>query len=380
MTEHTTSKQDPIQARMQRGRRIAISLTASAVAVFGLTAWMYPEMFRANLDMPTAEEREAAKKEKRKHRKKPKRELSQKDIDRLAKLREAKARKHLLEILRRLEKRIIIAEKKEITATAKFREDPALFPSLKRLMNQHTQRISSRLSAKGSTIHNSGDKVHSFYTKKAISKFYGIQNQGYDLANTVRKYTQNGKERSYSKLNAILDEMLSQTEGDPDTVVETQTIRYMKSIKSNAKAVHAKDRDLAVRGNALPEDHPLDNSERSSFNRTISKMDTAQLHQLSQDMGEHYSNLMGDVEAAELAEEEKISFPEALDKLAHEPYAKDDLQEELNQGDPQTMDELDQMTDTLNQAQSSAERALQESGGEVPPRDGEQPEKKPGGQ
>ena len=196
----------------------------------------------------------------------------------------------------------------------------------------------------------------------------------------MRNYISEPKDKQFSKMHSMLDEMLSHIEGDSDSVVDTQTVRYMKSIKSNSEAIQNKNRDAAVRGNAVPEDHPLDRSERGRFNNTISDMNMAQLHQLSQDMGEHYSNLMGDVEAADLAEEESISLPEALDKLAHEAYAKDDLQEELSQGMPETMDELDDFSDAQNQAQSSAEKALQESGGEVPPRDGQDPEKKPGGE
>ena len=175
MTEHTTNKPDPIQARMQRGRKIAISLTVSAVAVFGLTAWIYPEMFQASLTMPTEEEREKAKKERRKQRNKPKRELSKEDIERIAKLRESKARKHLLEILRRLEKRIVIAENLEIAATEKFRDDPALFESLKGLMSKHAERVSSRLRAKSSAISNSGNKRYDYYTKESIDKFHKVQ-------------------------------------------------------------------------------------------------------------------------------------------------------------------------------------------------------------
>lgn len=380
MTEHTTNKPDPIQARMQRGRKIAISLTVSAVAVFGLTAWIYPEMFQASLTMPTEEEREKAKKERRKQRNKPKRELSKEDIERIAKLRESKARKHLLEILRRLEKRIVIAENLEIAATEKFRDDPALFESLKGLMSKHAERVSSRLRAKSSAISNSGNKRYDYYTKESIDKFHKVQQQSYNLSYVVRNYISEPKDKQFSKMHSMLDEMLSHIEGDSDSVVDTQTVRYMKSIKSNSEAIQNKNRDAAVRGNAVPEDHPLDRSERGRFNNTISDMNMAQLHQLSQDMGEHYSNLMGDVEAADLAEEESISLPEALDKLAHEAYAKDDLQEELSQGMPETMDELDDFSDAQNQAQSSAEKALQESGGEVPPRDGQDPEKKPGGE
>lgn len=368
----TTNKPlDPIEQRMQRGRRIARTFTLTILAAVAVTAVINPDLFSAELRMPSEQEREEAKKARQKKRSsKPKSRLTPKDIERLAKLRRDRARKHVMEILRRLEKRILIAEAKEAEVTERFREDPRLFDSLHKLIGEHAVKL-------GHGLNN---------MRYSVARPRLTQQERSELSRTLMPLTKKtwklgptGREFQRTSSPQALDELMSLARGSiplmeqPEVSqhVETQWIRYAKSIVQNGTSLKTRDKDLAVRGFAQPEDHPLSAGERRDFDATIKPMTMAGLHQLSQDMAYHYKNLMGDVEAGQLAEVADIPMPEALDKLAHEPYAKDNMQQELQQGDPADMAELDALTEALGDAQASAGRALQESGGKIPGAPGE---------
>ena len=359
---------------MQRGRKIARGLTMVVLIAAGAVYFIYPDLFSAQLKMPSAEERAEAKKKRQQNQsKKPKRRLSKLDIERLAKLREQRARKHMMEILRRLEKRIIIAEKQEAQTTAKFRTDPRLFPSLQKLLSEHFNKYIVQISRERADMMVANLKGGDF---DAIhTALVPMRNAERSLMDEVRGYE---SAASPEKLEAIIQQtkaIESLIGGGAllklGFVPKKQTHRYLKSIAANAEAIKNQDRDLAVRGFAQPEDHPLNATQRQYFDRTIEPLSMARLHQLSQEMAAHYTNLMGDVEAGKLAEVADIPLPEALDKIAHQPYAKDDMQEQLNQDDPDDIDQLDEFTGNLDEAQRSAERALKESGGEIPGKPGE---------
>lgn len=370
----TTNKLDPMERRMLRGRKIARSLTLAALVGVGTTAVVCPELFLSKLSQPTEEEREAAKKERKKKRsQKPKSRLSKKDIERLAKLRESRARKHLIEILVRLEKRILIAEAEEAATTAKFREEEDLFPSLQKLMAVHGEKLSVKIRSASDDARRSiarGEKID----RAIYDQLSQISRQSYQLVRDSRSYSSNPNEESLILLKASLARV-SKELGKDVISIDTQAHRYLKSLSQNIRAIETQDNNLAVRGFAQPGDHPLTTSQRVNVRATCKPMPIEKLHELSQDMAAHYTNLMGDVEAGELAEAAQIPFPEALDKLAHQPFAKDDLQDSLKHDLPENMDQLDKLTDSLNEAKASAERGLKEAGGEVP---GDPGEGKPG--
>jgi hypothetical protein len=373
----TTNKIDPIEKRMRRGRKIARSATLVVLLAVGVTAMIHPDLFSAQLKMPTEEERENAKKQRKKNQnKKPQRRLSKLDVERLAKLREKRARKHLMEILRRLEERIVIAEKEEAAVTAQFRKDPRLFDSIKDLIVSHTKKFAQAMRKDVGSytypFHRSKQPMNSVNRALIIA----VSKMSRSLGSTsIQKYAKSTSDDSlddlihdFSKMEALLaDEKVVKM----GFVPEKQTKRYLTSIKENAVAIKSNDRDRAVRGFAQPEDHPLNTSQRSALDRTLSPMSMAQLHQLSQDMATHYTNLMGDVDAGALAEAADIPFPEAVEKLAHQPFAADDMQELLDQEIPESVDGLDQFTDALNEGEISAEEALKKSGGETPMKPGE---------
>lgn len=368
----TINKVDPIERRMQRGRRIARGCTLAALIGVGVTAVVNPGMFSSKLPMPTAEERDEAKKQRKKKKaSKPKSRLTKKDIERLAKLRESKARKQMIEILVRLEKRIIIAEVEEARTTAKYRKSEGLFDSLANLLSEHVPEFGTRAHRE------IGEYRVAFWRAKDRDELRAdamTEALAHSIKNNVLVRTYRSS-KAKSGLDAIqatakqIESLLSRLE-EYDVVLKPQTLRYLKSILSNAEAISTENRDLAVRGFAQPEDHPLNKGQRKNVRATCKPMSMNQLHQLSQEMAAHYTNLMGDVEAGELAAATEISFPEALDKLAHEPFAKDDLKDSLDQSLPGTSDELEGYSDALNEAQASAARALREADGEVPGEEG----------
>ncbi|MFC4992906.1 hypothetical protein [Rubritalea tangerina] len=369
----TTNKQDPMELRQRRGRRVAGGATLALAAALGVTAIVHPDLFRAELSMPTAEEREKAKQERKKKKaQKPKRKLSKKDIERLAKHRDAKARKHLVEILVRLEKRIVIAEEKEAETTAKFRKSEDLFESLVGLIGQHTEKGKVAISEDIRAYNDM--RMHGRGGSLEVAKDLRVVSRGaYEMERLGKQYAANPSEAGLEMVVARAEELQKQlavAEGN-GVMVRAQTQRYLSSILTNAKALRTQDRNLAVRGFAQPEDHPLSQPERRVLRKYLAPLEMDQLHALSQEMASHYTNLMGDVEAGELAEAADIPYPEALDKLAHQAFAKDNLEEGLNQAMPENMDQLDNFTDALNEAQASAERALAESGGQVPGKPGE---------
>lgn len=373
----TINKMDPIEKRMQRGRKIARNCTLAVLLGVGLTAALKPSLFSTVLSFPTEEEREKAKSERKKKRSnKPKSRLTQKDIEKLAKLRKQRARKHLIEILVRLEARILIAEAKEKATTAAFREEANLFPALQRIVLQHAGQLSSQVAAQSNNaqaqMRNSGG-----YKKDVMRTLGAVHSQSYRVERSAQNYQ---KDPSAAKLAEVLsatrqietlmgDQHLAGTSYD----YSVQTRRYLTSILSNLKAIETQDRDFAVRGFAQPEDHPLDQSQRKNVRSAVSSMPTARLHQLSQEMAEYYSNLMGDVDAGELAKAAEIPFPEALEKLAHEPYAKDDLEDALKPDMPMNEEQLDTFTEGLEEGKGSAEKALEAAGGTVPGAPGDGP-------
>lgn len=363
----TTNNIDPIERRMQRGRKVARAMTLVVLIFVGGAAAVYPDIFRAYLDLPTEAERAEAKKQRKKNKaSKPKSRLSKLDIERLAKLREAKARKHLMEILRRLEKRIMIAETKEAAVTEKFRDDPRLFDALRDLLPHHGEGFSSAVIAEINNVRKSGNG----YDNPNIRELYRFSSASRSLSSECRHYQNDASEERMQRLlrraETLQKNIASGQLEKWGYTLGTQTHRHLKSLVSNATALKNKDRDLAVRGIALPEDHPLNSEQRQKFNQTISPMTMAKLHQLSQDMATHYTNLMGDVAAGELADAAEISLPEAFEKLAFEPFAADDLEQLLEQNIPENAEGLEQFTDALGEGEASAERALEEAGGQVP--------------
>lgn len=361
----TTSKTDPIQLRMQRGRKVARTTTLATLAALAILFFINPDLFTSHLKMPSAEERAEVKKQrKKKQNKKPKRRLTKKDIQRLAKLREKRARKHMMEILHRLEKRIVIAEQKEAAVTAKFRKSPNIFPSLQKLIPSHIFKFQNRLDKdiwNWSTLEKGN--LGSQTVTTLIRTSWAIRTQGLGYQNAPSPDKLDAIISSTSLLESTLSGAALQ---HPKFRIEKQTHRYLKSIKKNSRAIKTQNRDLAVRGFACPEDHPLNSSQRQRFNQTLTPMSMARLHQLSQEMATHYTNLMGDVDAGKLAEIANIPFPQAIEKLAHQPYSENDLQIPLNQKTPENIDQLDDFTSALNEARISAERALEEAGGKAP--------------
>lgn len=368
----TTNKPlDPIEQRMRRGRRIARIFTLTVLVTVAVTAVINPGLFSADLKMPSAQEREEAKKSGQKKRaSKPKRRLSPKDIERLAKLRRDRARKHVMEILRRLEKRIVIAEAKEAEVTAKFREDPRLFDSLKKLIVTHANKIYRGANSMRYRVIR--PTMSQEERTELTNSLMPLNKQAWKLSPLLREYQKAASPEALEKMVSVSRDLVPLMERpELRKYVETQWIRYAKSIDQNGTALKTQNKDLAVRGFAQPEDHPLTTSERKYFEKTLQPMTMASLHQLSQEMAYHYKNLMGDVDAGQLAEVADIPLPEALDKLAHQPYAKDDMQDALQQGVPANLEELDALTEALGDAQASAGRALQESGGKLPGAQGE---------
>ncbi|NWK56390.1 hypothetical protein HW115_12270 [Verrucomicrobiaceae bacterium N1E253] len=361
----TTSKElDPIERRMQRGRRVARVVTCIVLLAVGVTALLKPDLFSAQLSMPSEQERAEAKKQRQKKQsQKPRRRLSKLDVERLAKLREERARKQMMEMLRRLEQRIVLAEKEEAAVTARFRKDPALFDSLLPLLVEHSDKVYGAI--RKSRMQAYGEKTSVLHQK--LKQLEPVAREVQIVWQFARRYQSHATEDAFKPLAAAVDRLTRVlAESDYTELLGQQALRYGLSIQSNVDAIRNQDRDMAVRGFAQPEDHPLSASQRAQFDRTIRPMTMAELHQLSQLMAEHYKNLMGDVAAGELADAAEIPFPVALDKLAHEPYAKDDMQEELQQEMPENVDQLDQFTEALTEAQMSAARALMESGGEMP--------------
>ena len=350
----TTDNIDPIQVRMLKGRRIARMFTISTVAVVGLTAMVYPDIFRSELQAPTAEEREKAKQERKKNsiKKKKVERLTKEDVRKLAKLRSAKTKAKLQAILRKIEQRIIIAETAERKITEVFREDPRLMQALNQLIPELHRKATSSLAI----YQNALDRK---------SPEYGARSkQARAINSKLWEISRHYRSGSLEKVKSSAEALIKTIEGlSDDSNIPTTVSRKLKGIIQNIKAIQTNDKDLAVRGYAEPEDHPLNRSERSQFDDTIAPMSIAQLHELSQLMSEHYSNLAADVEAAKLAEAEKITLPEAIEKMSHDPFDKDDLQEGLNQETPSDTDELAELTDALNEAERSAERALREADG-----------------
>lgn len=363
---------------MQRGRRVARTATLTALVALGTTFFINPDLFSSQLRMPSAEERAEAKKLRKKNQsKKPKRRLTKQDIERLAKLRESRARKHMMEILRRLEQRIVIAEKKEAEVTAKFRKDPRLFSSLRNLIPRHAIKLNEHLGKDRQRWDQSAEGGHR--DRKQYLQLSRLFQPSWNLLTLGRQYqhtpTPDKLDTILSNTRLLESNLKKESFKKLGLSIEKQTHRYLKSVADNARAIKTQDRDLAVRGFAQPEDHPLTQSQRRDFNRTISPMTMARLHELSQEMATHYVNLMGDVEAGKLADVANIPLPEALDRLAHQPFAEDDLQEPLKQNTPENTDELDEFSAALNEAQISAERALTEAGGKVPGKNGEDKKK-----
>ena len=351
---------------MLRGRKLARAFTIAAILALGLIAAINPGFFLSALNMPTAEEREESKKQRKNQRpKKHKSRLSKKDVANLAKLREARARKHLINILVRLEQRIVIAERAEAATTAKFRESEDLFTSLQSLMAKHGESLTQRLIADTSAMRKQLAKEG---TTLYQSNFGGLVSQGFKLKSASNRYASKPTNDQLTVVSAYIqaiEEKLTEAESRKLNVGK-QTYRYLISMKQNIQVIKTQDRDLAVRGFAQPEDHPLTTEQRRNVRSTCKSFSTARLHELSQEMSLHYSNLMGDVNAGKLADAAKVPFPEALEKLAHEAFVKDDLQSELNQGIPDSVEGLEGFSDNLAEAKSSAERALVEAGGEVP--------------
>lgn len=345
---------DPIKKRMVRGRKIAQMITLAVVAVVGLTAMIYPEVFRSEMQSPSREELAEANKNKLKKSDKPQRRLSKRDIERLANLRNERARKHMMEILRRLEKRVIIAEKDEVEMTAKFRDRPDTLEKLPGLANKQAN-----------AAYEDFQNYYRNITSTDTSKRGELTQLSIHFSTLV--YDRGEKKKT---LKLVLDEI--EKYGESGDEIPSLVIRKLKSAEINIQAYETKNKDMAVRGHATPEDHPLTKAQRRVFDATINPMNMAQLHKLSQELAEYYKNLLGDTEAGKLAEIAKISFPEALNRLAHDGYDKDDMQEELSKSDPESLDDLADMTSSLNEAERSAERALTESGGDVPPKEGEQ--------
>ena len=243
----TTNKLDPIERRMQRGRKIARTVTVVVLLVVGVTAIIYPGIFSAQLNMPTEEEREEAKKQRKKNQtKKPKRRLSKLDVERLAKLREKRARKHMIEILRRLEKRIIIAETKEAAVTAKFREGPRLFDSLGGLMQSHGAKLSTKTSGAVTTFLRENRGM----PNSQRQQLYSLSSEVRQLYSYVQHYLKAPRPEALGTIIERVGAIKEKASGKQMTqlgfTLEKQTLRYLQSIEVNAAAIKTQDRDRAV--------------------------------------------------------------------------------------------------------------------------------------
>lgn len=351
---------------MLRGRKLARIGTLGVVAGLGLTAMINPDFFLSALNMPTAEERAESKQQRKNQQpKKPEQRLTQQDIERLAKLRDLKARKHLINILVRLEERIVIAEKAEAATTARFRLNDDLFPSLQGLISAHSAELVLKVRDDVASMRGAFAKQGGRAFRNDLGE---LSQDSYRLQVASAKYSADPSPDSLDVVSSYLTSVQEKLAGfeSQQLAVSKQTYRYLASMQQNVIALKTQDRDLAVRGFAQPEDHPLSAAQRLDVRATCSPFEISRLHELSQEMSLHYSNLMGDVNAGKLADAAKIPFPEALDKLAHEAFVKDNLQDQLDQQIPNDADSLEGFTDNLNEAKMSAERALEESGGTVP--------------
>ncbi|QQL44747.1 hypothetical protein [Sulfuriroseicoccus oceanibius] len=355
-----TINNDPIARRQLRGRRIARGVSLAALAIFGLTAWIKPELFSNELDMPTAEEREKARQERKNQSQKRPRVLSKEDIERLANKRKERYRKQLIESITKLEERVTVAEQMEAEATELFRNDPNTLPSLKTLIPDQIK------GAKGSLMEEyrvGNQDMNAFITPdwQQVDRCFGVLFNGMSQWETTPNLQPMAD--AAEKLHSTVKGMSWKTDkGDDGFTVATK--RQARTLAGNTMALATNNVDLALRGNASAEDHPLTQPQRADLAATLSPMNIAQLHELSQKLGAHYSDLMGDVQAAKLAEVANITFPEAIEKIAHESYVQDDLSKELNgiEGQmPLTDEQLEALSALLQEAAASAARALTSS-------------------
>lgn len=355
-----TTNNDPMVRRQLRGRRIARGIAVAALAVFGLTAWIKPELFSNELDMPTAEERERARQQRKSQAQKRPRVLSQEDIERLANLRKERYRKQLIESITKLEERVIVAEQMEEEATARFRNDPKTLPSLENVIPRQAKEAKDRL-IRDYLAGTGGYSAYGAPGWKEIDHQSGIILASFK--SWQDKQIQVHIADAADKLHQATANMIWETKDGPGTFsVETQ--RLTRTLAGNAKAFATDNVDLALRGHASAADHPLTPPQRADIPGTLSPMTIAQLHELSQELAAHYSDLMGDVSAAELAEVADITFPEAIEKLAHESFVEDNMADDLdgleNQR-PLTAEELEALSEKLQAAAASAARAVMES-------------------
>lgn len=355
-----TINNDPMVRRQLRGKRIARGISFTALGIFLGTAWLCPDLFSNELNMPTAEEREKAKRERKNKAEKRPRVLSEEDIERLAKLRKNRYRKQLVESITKLEARVIVAEQLEAEATARFRNDPNTLPSLKALIPSHARLSSDALIKEYRAAPTGTNAFHHPQWRTIGDTVPSLQIAASQLDSPE---AQKAAAQAAEKLNEAVVTMNWGSEETPDGF-STEALRLTRTLEGNTKALATNDVELALRGHASADDHPLTPPQRADLAQTLRPMAIAELHQLSQKLAGHYSDLIGDVRAADLADVAGITFPEALDKIAHESYLQDDLADSLDGIESQSPDgdaALQDMTDALNDAAASAARALMES-------------------
>jgi len=352
-----TTNNDPIARRQLRGRRIARGISLAVLAVFGLTAWLKPGLFSNHLELPTAEERQRAREARKNESQKRPRVLSEEDVERLANLRKQRYRKQLVESITKLEERVTAAETLEAEATALFRNDPDTLPSLETLIPVQAK------SAKDAVMNDyrqGNQDMNAFITPawQQIDRGFSGVFDGvgqWDNPHSMRQMAE-----AAEKLHATVSSLRwKSTPADGSFAVTTK--RKTRTLAGNIKALATGNVDLALRGNASAADHPLTPPQRADLAATLSPMNIAQLHDLSQKLGTHYSDLMGDVQAAKLAQVADLTLPEALDKIAHESFVQDDLSNELNGVEaqmPLTAEQLEALSALLQDAAASAARAL----------------------